>query len=80
MQLNVLNYGSFASVTKSDGNPVTCRAIYVGGAGDVTLSPGLSSAAVTFKAVPVGTILPIMLDQGRIMSTDTTATLLLILQ
>lgn len=80
MQLNSLAYGSFFAVTPGDGTPVTCRAIYIGGAGNITVSSGLSASAVTFTAPPVGTILPIMLDQGRIMSTGTTATLIVALQ
>jgi hypothetical protein len=80
MQLNYGVYGSFSAVTPNDGTPVSCSAIYIGGAGNITLSTGLSAPAITFTAPPVGTILPIMLDQGRIMATGTTATAIVILQ
>jgi hypothetical protein len=49
------------------------RAIYVGGTGDVTLVT-LNGETVTFKAVPVGTILPVR--ASFINSTSTTATLM----
>lgn len=80
MQITSPIYTNFFAVTPGDGTPVTCRAIYIGGAGNIAVSTGLSAPAVTFTAPPVGTILPIMLDQGRIMSTNTTATLIVALQ
>lgn len=74
------NYSSFAAVTKSDTTQVNCKAIYVGGAGDVAVKQGTPGAtAVVFTAPPVGSILPISLDQGFIMSTGTSATLLVAL-
>lgn len=79
MQLTFAQYGSFTAVTPSDTTPVVCRAIYIGGAGNVTISKDLSSAGVAFTAPPVGTILPIALDSGRIMATGTTATLMVAL-
>lgn len=69
-------YSTFAAITPSDTTLVNCRAIYVGGAGNIALSVGGSTAAVTLSAVPVGTILPISLNAGRVMNTNTTATLL----
>lgn len=72
-------YNSFLAVTKSDTTRVSCRAIYVGGTGDVAVSSDASTTAVVFSAVPVGTTLRIGLDQGRLMSTGTTATLLILL-
>ncbi|HWT40954.1 MAG TPA: hypothetical protein VN081_06875 [Dongiaceae bacterium] len=74
MQITSPIYHSFASVTPSDTTLVNCRAIYIGGAGDIALSIDGSTTAVTIKAPPVGTILPIELNGGRIMSTNTTAT------
>lgn len=74
MQNLQAQYGSFAAVTPSDSTLINCRAIYVGGAGAVAVAASASASAVTLAAVPVGTILPINLEQGRIMSTGTTAT------
>jgi hypothetical protein len=45
--------------------------VYVGTAGNVALMAVGDSAAVTFTAVPAGTILPIRIK--RVMSTNTTA-------
>lgn len=52
------------------------RGLYVGGAGDVavTMQDGTTG---TFKAVPVGTVLP--LQVSKVMATGTTATLMLAL-
>jgi hypothetical protein len=62
------------SVTPSDATVQGFRALYVGGAGDVAITTW-AGTVVTFKAVPVGAILPI---QGtKIMSTNTTATFIL---
>lgn len=74
MQILPATYTGFEAVTPSNSTLLTCRAIYVGGAGAVAVSIDGSTAAVTLAAVPVGTILPINLDGGRIMSTGTTAT------
>lgn len=77
-------YGAFA-VTKSDSttfdgvgtNKTPPRSLYVGGAGDVAVTM-FNGDAVTFSAVPAGTILPICVKQVK--STGTTATLILGLQ
>jgi hypothetical protein len=74
MQITSPIYTSFKAVTPSDSTLVNCRAIYIGGAGNIALSIDGTTAAVTITAPPVGTILPIALDSGRIMSTNTTAT------
>lgn len=79
MQLNNLTYTGFMDVTPSDTTQINCRAIYIGGAGNIAISTSPSATAVTFTAPPVGTILPISLDQGRIMSTNTSATLIVAL-
>lgn len=71
-------YSSALAVTPSDTVPVTCRAIYIGGAGNVTVTPK-GGIAVLFTAPPVGSILPIQLDQGLINATGTTATLMVLL-
>ena len=65
---------NFTAVTKSDSTLVTCDGIYVGGTGDVALAQSATGTAVTFVGVPAGSFLPIRLRDGRIMSTNTTAT------
>ena len=77
-QQGAATYTSFKDITKSDTTLVNCRAIYVGGAGDLTISPDLTTAGVVIKAPPVGTVLPIELNSGRVMNA-TTATLLVAL-
>jgi len=74
MQLNFATYQTAATVTTSDTAGNSYRAIYVGGTGDVAVVT-VGGNAVTFKAVPVGTILPI--EVNIIKSTGTTATLML---
>jgi hypothetical protein len=66
---------SFA-ITPSDTNelPFVTRAIYVGSTGDITARLAADTASVTFKAVAVGTVLPIRARQ--IYATGTGATLL----
>lgn len=53
-----------------------CRAIYVGGAGDLTIRTR-GGDTVTLASVPAGSLLPINADQIR--STDTTATSIVVL-
>jgi hypothetical protein len=79
MQTLFLSFGSAIAVTPSDTVPISCRAIYVGGAGNVAIKTTSAATAVTFTAPPVGTVLPMMIDGGFIMATNTTATLLLAL-
>jgi hypothetical protein len=61
------------TITPSDTTPFTepCRAIYVGGAGDVTWV-GLDGVACTFVGVAAGSILPVR--AMRVNATGTTAT------
>lgn len=73
------SYGSAQAVTPSDTVSISCRAIYVGGAGNVAIKTTSSAAAVVFTAPPVGTVLPVHLDGGFIMATNTTATLMVAL-
>lgn len=79
MQITFSSYGSVVALTPSDTAPVNCRAIYVGGIGNVAIKSTGSAAAVTFTAPPVGTIIPVNIDGGQVMATGTTATLLLAL-
>lgn len=67
-------YTGFAVVTKSDTTLINCRAIFIGGAGNIALSVDGTTAAVTITGVIAGQVLPIQLNGGRIMSTNTTAT------
>lgn len=62
------------AVTKSDSTVFTAptRGVYVGGTGDVAVRMWYSGNSVTFVAVPVGSVLPIAVDQ--VLSTGTTAT------
>jgi hypothetical protein len=69
--------GKARVVTPSDSTIVNCRALWVGGAGNVAAVLIGDTAAVTFTAVPAGTILPIACS--KIMATNTTATLILAL-
>jgi hypothetical protein len=46
--------------------------LYIGGAGDVSVKGPQMGAAVVFKAVPAGMILPV--EVTSVMSTGTTAT------
>lgn len=75
MQQSFATYSSFKTITPSDTTSVNCRAIYVGGAGSLTISPDGTTAGVVITAPPVGTILPLELNSGRVMAA-TTATLL----
>ena len=73
---------AFAITTSDSSVQSPHRAIYVGGAGDVTVLlqgdvDAGGSTAVTLKAVPVGTILPIRAN--LVKATGTTATLLIAL-
>jgi hypothetical protein len=65
------------NVSSADYTPaVTCRGIYVGGAGDVALTT-MGGSAITFKAVPAGTFMPVSFTS--VQHTGTTATNLLAL-
>lgn len=79
MQTIGSGYGSAAAVTKSDTTVVNCRALWVGGVGDVAVKTVPGATAVTFTAVPAGTLLPVSIDGGQVMSTNTTATLIVAL-
>jgi hypothetical protein len=70
------SYGSAAAVTPSDTTQLAGKALYIGGAGNVTLVTE-SGAVVLFTAPPVGSILPVKFT--RVNATGTTATLLVAL-
>lgn len=59
-----------AAVTPSDSTALTSRAVWVGGAGDLSVRlSGTPSTTVVFTAVPAGTLLPISVV--RIMAATT---------
>ncbi len=64
---------SYFAVTPDDDTDFAnnARGLYIGGAGNV-VAVTLNGDAVTFSAVPVGTILPIFCK--RVNATSTTAT------
>lgn len=70
------SYGDGAAVTPSDTTQITFRAIYVGGAGNVTVTAE-GGAVLTFTAPPVGSIIPI---RGIKVMAATTATSLVALR
>lgn len=63
-----------AAVTPHDSNELAfvTKAIYVGGAGNVSVIAADDSTAVTFVGVPAGAILPVRAKIVR--ATSTTAT------
>ena len=64
---------SAAAVTPSDSTLIgPTRALYVGGAGDVTVDMQTTGSAVLFKAVPIGTVL--WVRAKRVRATGTAAT------
>jgi hypothetical protein len=62
------------AITPADNTalPVATKAIYVGGAGNLTVIAVDDTSPVTFVAVPVGTVL--LVRAGCVMATGTTAT------
>jgi len=68
---------SLVLVTPSDATVLNCRALWVGGAGNVAITASRDSAAVTLSGVPAGTVLPI--SASKVMATNTTATLIVAL-
>lgn len=74
MQRNDMFPSSAVAITKSDTDFVDLVGFYVGGTGDVAVKCSPGGTAVTFKAVPVGTVINLRVVQ--VMSTNTTATLI----
>ncbi|HJR55352.1 MAG TPA: hypothetical protein VJ798_02140 [Rhizomicrobium sp.] len=58
------------AVTPSDTAENNCHGLYIGTGGDVAVK-GIGGVAVTFRNVPAGTILPILVN--RVMAANTTA-------
>ena len=68
-------YQNQVAITPADNTAIgPFQAVYVGGAGNITLVPRNSTTPVLYTAVPVGTILRVAF-QG-INATGTTATAL----
>jgi hypothetical protein len=68
-------YQHFAAVTTSDANDLPrgrCEALYIGGAGNVSVLDPLTATVTAFNAVPAGTVLRISVN--RVRATGTTAT------
>lgn len=67
--------GDAANITPADG-PLAqpARALYIGVAGDVVvyMNANKEDTAVTFLAVPAGTVLPISVRQVRATGTSAT--------
>lgn len=62
----------FFTIAPSDADKIAyCRALFVGGGGDVTIK-NLNGELVTFKNLPNAFVLPVMFD--CVMATNTTAT------
>lgn len=59
------------AVTPADATPVNFVGLYVGVGGDVAIK-GQNGVAVTFKNVPAGTFMPVVVT--AVMNTNTTAT------
>ena len=59
------SFSSFAAITPSNSTLVNCRAIFVGGAGNVIVAAANGGTQVTFAAL-AGAVLPIELNQGKI--------------
>lgn len=65
-------------VTPSDSTEFASpRKLYIGGVGDVAVVLFDDDAAVTFKAVPTGTFLPIAVKKVMLTGTDATSILAL---
>lgn len=66
--------GQAATITPSDSTdlPVPAVAVYVGGAGNITLDTEGGQTTVLFAAVPAGTTLKLRVK--RVRATGTTAT------
>ena len=59
----------YAAVAPSDTTEVNCRALYVGGAGNVVLQMPGKSETVSFLSVPAGTFMPV--SARRVMAATT---------
>lgn len=78
MGYDVTDRGASRLVTVTPSDTVSlaevCRALWVGGAGNIAILADDDSAAVLISGVPAGTVLPIR--ARRVNLTNTTATLI----
>lgn len=68
--LDELGYGAFAITPGASAFPIVARAVYVGGAGNVTLTTA-AGETVEFVGVAAGTILPVRATHVTAASTAT---------
>lgn len=59
----------YAAVTPSDSTELNCRALYVGGTGNLVLQMPGREETVTFNNVLAGTVLPV--SARRVMAATT---------
>jgi len=67
--LNVATYPTSTAVTPSDATPIKCRALFAGGAGTLLIKHFAADTTKTYT-VPAGYILPVELDDGRVMTAS----------
>lgn len=81
MQLWPGQYSSAVAVTPSDTTLISCRALYIGTSTTDTQALAINPAqtggtTVTFANVKQGSILPLELNQGRVMAATTATTII----
>ena len=79
MQNLNFNFASAVAITPSDTATVNCRALFIGGAGNVAIKTTATAAPVTFTGLIAGSTLAVMIDGGSVLATGTTGTLLIAL-
>jgi len=60
-----------AAVTPSDSTVVRCKALYVGGAGDLALQARDDSTTVTLVGVTAGSVIPVSCNKVMAATTAT---------
>ena len=66
-------------VSSANQTVVFCRGVYVGGAGDLVVDMAGEGKAVTFAAVPAGSLLPIQVSKIYSAANGTSATNLVVI-
>ena len=69
--LNVATYPSSTAVTPSDATPIKCRALFSAGAGTLVIKHTAADSSKTFTVIAAPFILPVELDDGRVMAAST---------